>query len=64
MEGVIKARADQLGIPYEEMEQEYLQKISLRRMVNRGRCRGYDPISRFSDGAECVWAIHWRMRQR
>jgi NAD(P)-dependent dehydrogenase (short-subunit alcohol dehydrogenase family) len=33
MEGVIKARADQLGIPYEEMEQEYLQKISLRRMV-------------------------------
>ena len=33
MEGVIKARANQLGMPYEEMEQEYLQKISLRRMV-------------------------------
>jgi enoyl-[acyl-carrier-protein] reductase (NADH) len=33
MEGVIKARANQLGMPYEEMEQEYLQKVSLRRMV-------------------------------
>jgi NAD(P)-dependent dehydrogenase (short-subunit alcohol dehydrogenase family) len=33
MERVIKARADQLGMPYEKMEQEYLQKISLRRMV-------------------------------
>jgi NAD(P)-dependent dehydrogenase (short-subunit alcohol dehydrogenase family) len=34
MQGVIKARADQLGMPYEKMEQEYLEKISLRRMVN------------------------------
>jgi NAD(P)-dependent dehydrogenase (short-subunit alcohol dehydrogenase family) len=33
MEGVIQARAKQLGMPYEEMEQEYLQKVSLRRMV-------------------------------
>jgi hypothetical protein len=30
---MIKARANQLGMPYEEMEKEYLQKISLRRMV-------------------------------
>jgi NAD(P)-dependent dehydrogenase (short-subunit alcohol dehydrogenase family) len=33
MEGVIKARANQLGTRYEEMEKEYLQKVSLRRMV-------------------------------
>ncbi len=33
MEGVIRDRADQLGLPYEEMEAEYLAKISLRRMV-------------------------------
>jgi NAD(P)-dependent dehydrogenase (short-subunit alcohol dehydrogenase family) len=33
MEGVIKARANQLGMRYEEMEKEYLQKVSLRRMV-------------------------------
>ena len=33
MENVIKARAHQLGIPYEQMEQDYLRKTSLRRMV-------------------------------
>ena len=35
MEGVIAARAKQLGIGYEEMEQQYLAKISLRRMVTQ-----------------------------
>lgn len=33
IERVIGARADALGVPYEEMENEYRQKISLRRMV-------------------------------
>jgi NAD(P)-dependent dehydrogenase (short-subunit alcohol dehydrogenase family) len=34
IEGVIKARAEQLGISYAEMEKEYLAKVSLRRMVS------------------------------
>lgn len=34
MEGVIRARAEQLGIDYEAMEKEYLGKISMRRMVS------------------------------
>ncbi|MBO9356707.1 SDR family oxidoreductase [Bordetella petrii] len=33
MEGVIRARAGQLGVPYETMEATYLERISLRRMV-------------------------------
>lgn len=33
MEGVIRARAEQVGVSYEAMESEYLAKISLRRMV-------------------------------
>ncbi|MET4121849.1 NAD(P)-dependent dehydrogenase (short-subunit alcohol dehydrogenase family) [Bradyrhizobium sp. JR1.5] len=33
MEGVIRARAEQLHTSYEAMRQEYLKKISLRRMV-------------------------------
>lgn len=35
MEGVIAARAKQLGISYEDMEARYLEKISLRRMVTQ-----------------------------
>ncbi len=34
MEGVIRARADQVGVPYETMEAQYLDRISLRRMVS------------------------------
>lgn len=34
IESVIKARADQVGVTYQAMEQEYLQKVSLRRMVS------------------------------
>jgi NAD(P)-dependent dehydrogenase (short-subunit alcohol dehydrogenase family) len=34
IEGVIRARAEQLGISYPEMEKEYLQKVSLRRMTS------------------------------
>ena len=34
MTGVIKARAEQVGVPFETMEQEYLNRISLRRMVS------------------------------
>jgi NAD(P)-dependent dehydrogenase (short-subunit alcohol dehydrogenase family) len=34
IEGVIGARAEQLGISYQEMEKEYLAKVSLRRMVS------------------------------
>jgi NAD(P)-dependent dehydrogenase (short-subunit alcohol dehydrogenase family) len=34
MEGVIRARAAQLGLPYAEMEKEYLSRVSLRRMVS------------------------------
>lgn len=34
IEGVIGARAEQLGISYAEMEKEYLSKVSLRRMVS------------------------------
>jgi NAD(P)-dependent dehydrogenase (short-subunit alcohol dehydrogenase family) len=35
MEGVIRARASQLGVSYEEMEERYLEKVSLRRMVSQ-----------------------------
>ena len=34
MEGVIRDRAGQVGVPYEEMEAQYLSKVSLRRMVS------------------------------
>ena len=33
MEGVIQARADQLGLSYAAMEKQYLDRISLRRMT-------------------------------
>ena len=33
IERVIQARADQLGLSYAEMERQYLDKVSLRRMV-------------------------------
>lgn len=33
MTGVIRDRADQVGVPYEEMEGQYLSRISLRRMT-------------------------------
>lgn len=33
MKGVIDARARQVGVPYEEMERQYLENVSLRRMV-------------------------------
>ena len=33
MEGVIRDRAAQVGVPYETMEKEYLNRISLRRMT-------------------------------
>ncbi|MEJ8573511.1 SDR family oxidoreductase [Microbaculum marinum] len=33
MSGVIQARADQVGVSYEEMEKTYLDRISMRRMV-------------------------------
>ena len=33
MEGVTRARAGQVGVPYEVMEGEYLNRISLRRMT-------------------------------
>ncbi|MDY0873830.1 SDR family oxidoreductase [Dongia rigui] len=33
MEAVIRARAEQLGLPYDEMAERYLEKVSLRRMV-------------------------------
>lgn len=34
IERVIGARAEQLAIPYEEMEKQYLANVSLRRMVS------------------------------
>lgn len=34
IEGVIRARAGQLGISYEEMAERYLERVSLRRMVS------------------------------
>jgi len=33
IQGVIRDRATQLGLPYAEMEKQYLEKVSLRRMV-------------------------------
>ena len=33
MEGVIRDRAAQVGVPYDTMEEEYLRRISLRRMT-------------------------------
>ncbi|HET7715637.1 MAG TPA: SDR family oxidoreductase [Bauldia sp.] len=35
MEGVIRSRALQLGMAYEEMEKQYLSRVSLRRMVSQ-----------------------------
>jgi NAD(P)-dependent dehydrogenase (short-subunit alcohol dehydrogenase family) len=35
MEGVIRARAGQLGVSYADMEKEYLSRVSLRRMVSQ-----------------------------
>ena len=34
IEGVIKARADKVGVSYQQMETTYLEKVSLRRMVS------------------------------
>lgn len=34
IERVIGARAEQLGLPYAEMERQYLEQVSLRRMVS------------------------------
>ncbi|HEY1383161.1 MAG TPA: SDR family oxidoreductase [Dongiaceae bacterium] len=34
IESVIRARAGQIGISYDEMEKQYLEKVSLRRMVS------------------------------
>lgn len=34
MEGVIRDRAAQVGVPYEDMEAQYLSRISLRRMTD------------------------------
>ncbi len=34
MQGVIEARAKQLGVSHDEMEERYLEKVSLRRMVS------------------------------
>ncbi len=34
MEGVIRDRAGKIGVSYAEMEQQYLERISLRRMVS------------------------------
>ena len=33
MEGVIRDRATQVGVPYATMEKEYLNRISMRRMT-------------------------------
>jgi enoyl-[acyl-carrier-protein] reductase (NADH) len=33
MTGVIEARAKETGVSYDEMERQYLQRVSLRRMV-------------------------------
>jgi NAD(P)-dependent dehydrogenase (short-subunit alcohol dehydrogenase family) len=35
MERVISARAEQVGVSYDEMERRYLEKVSLRRMVSQ-----------------------------
>jgi NAD(P)-dependent dehydrogenase (short-subunit alcohol dehydrogenase family) len=36
IEGVIRARAEAVGVTYEEMERQYLDRVSLRRMVTAG----------------------------
>lgn len=40
MQGVIRARAEQVGVSYEEMEERYLEKVSLRRMVSQDDVAG------------------------
>ena len=40
IERVIQARADQLGLSYDQMEQQYLEKVSLRRMVTAQEVAG------------------------
>lgn len=40
MQGVIRARAEQVGVSYDEMEERYLEKVSLRRMVSQDDVAG------------------------
>lgn len=40
IDAVIRARAETVGIPFEEMEERYLEKVSLRRKVTGGDVAG------------------------
>ena len=48
MNGVIDARAKQIGVSYEQMERVYLDRVSLRRMVTARRRRGDGRLSSFA----------------
>ena len=49
-DGVIRARAAQLGVSYEEMEKTYLESVSLRRMVTPARRRHHGRFSALGCG--------------
>lgn len=69
LEGVIRDRAAQLGIPYAEMEAQYLSKVLLRTMVSQDdvaamvaflfpcRAEGLGPVARRR--RQCRGALTW-----
>ncbi len=50
MEGVIRDRAEQVGVSYQDMEAQYLSSISLRRMVTADDVAGMVAFLLSADG--------------
>ena len=63
MTGVIEARAKQTGVSYEAMEQTYLERVSLRRMVTARRRRGHGRLFAVAGGAQHLRPVARRRRQ-
>ena len=57
--GVIGARAEQLGLTYAEMERQYLEKVSLRRMVTAAGGRGHGAVPGLAARAAASRASRW-----
>ena len=63
MQGVIAARAASLGISEDAMREQYLQKISLRRMVTRRRRRRHGAVPVLAGRPQRERAGHQRRRK-
>ena len=63
IEGVIGARAEQLGVTYEEMEQQYLERVSLRRMVTAAGRGGDGAVPALAAGPQRLGPVARRRRQ-